>query len=233
VGCASPSSQFGGNRDHGFVLLLPGSEGRSAFNDRLGRSLVEAEVKSSVELRDWTGDTRGLILYNQLALDRNREAAKEIARGVCEYQDRYPGRPVELVGHSAGAAIALHVAEALPPDRQVDAIYLLGPSMSPGYDLTCALKRTRRTIYSFSSKRDLVLCAGTSMFGTTDHHHTPAAGWSGFETPTSATPETKRLYRKKLIQARWTPDFDELAADGSHMGWTSKGFAAKCLAPVR
>ena len=61
---------------------------------------------------------------------------------------------------------------------------LLAPALSPGYDLTAALRAVRREIVVFWSPLDLiVLGAGTRLFGTIDRVKTVGAGLVGFRVP--------------------------------------------------
>src|SRR4029079_11614400 len=97
-----------------------------------------------------------------MALERNREQAREIAERIVAYQDRYPDRPVTLIGHSGGAAMAVRVLESLPDGRRSDQAVLLAGALSPDYDLSTALGRTERGITNFYSGGDvLYLVAGT------------------------------------------------------------------------
>ncbi len=72
--------------------------------------------------------------------------AADIAQHICAYQDAYPGRHVNLVAQSGGSGVAVFAAEALPEGREVDRIVLLGAALSPTYNLSRALARTRNLL---------------------------------------------------------------------------------------
>ena len=111
--------------DLGYTIVFPGIWGIQVPDRWIVQGLVQAQTPSAIELYDWTAGPL-LLFYNLCALERNRRAAQTIARKIMAYQDRYPGRPVNLVGYSGGAAMAVLVLEALPPDRKVSSTVLLG-----------------------------------------------------------------------------------------------------------
>ncbi len=104
---------------------------------------------------DWTTGHWPMFAYPQMALERNRQVARDIAAQIVAYQDQYPGRPVSLVGHSGGAAMAVLILESLPEDRHVTQAILLAAAISPDHDLTQALARTEQGITSFYSWGDV------------------------------------------------------------------------------
>src|SRR2546421_135965 len=82
-----------------------------------------------------------------------RLSGEELAREVAAIKQEDPGRPVYLLGHSAGAAIVVRAAECLPGDT-VERIVLLAAALSPTYDLRRALAATRVGIVSYYSRHD-------------------------------------------------------------------------------
>ncbi len=188
---------------------------------------------SAVEIYDWTTGLPPLLLVHLRYLDRNRHQAEIVASKIVAYQDQYPGRPVHLIGHSAGAGIALMAVEALPEGRQVSSITLLAAAVSPRYDLRPALARTERGIWNYSSLGDVAfLMAATTVCGTVDGVHGPAAGAIGFRLPRDATPGEQALYAQKLherpYQLRMLADLNW----GGHFGGTTAWFASHELALV-
>lgn len=117
--------------EKGYTIILPGVEGTSWFNISVARGLVDAGHDRAIEIHDWTTGYWPMFVYHLMALERNREKAREIAERIVAYQDRYPGRPVTLIGHSGGAAMAVLVLESLPVDRQVTQAILLAGALSP------------------------------------------------------------------------------------------------------
>jgi len=215
----------------GLVIVLPGIEGESIWNRRLARGLEEGGVTSAIEVTDWT--LRLGFVVNLTSLERNKRQAAQLAARIVEYRERYPGNIVQLVGHSGGAGIAVLTLEALPPGRQLDCAILLAPALSPGYDLSTALRRTRFGIWSFYSKKDAALLkVATSLLGPIDRNYGPAAGAVGFAVPPELGDSDRQVYEQRLHQVAWTPRLAEYGADGSHLGWTTRRFARDYLAPV-
>ena len=213
--------------EHGLVIVLPGIEGRSTLNLNICRGLDKGGVDWAIELYDWTSPAG--MLYNQRAEIRNRQKALQIAEHVKRYQWSHPYRPVMLVGHSGGSALAAWTAECLPPSARVDGIIMIAPSLSPQYMLDWALQRTERGIISLNSSRDWVLLGvGTTVAGTMDGHHTSSAGRVGFAMP--LTTRRRQIY-SKLYQVGWS---DEMAAKGhvgGHMSSSEESFVTAYVAP--
>ncbi len=200
----------------GLTLVLPGIEAESVFTYGMCDGLHQGGVRGAIRVFNWGLEFPGGYLANITRLDRNRRRAGDIAREICRYQDAYPGRPVHLVAQSGGAGIAVFAAEALPEGRRIDSIVLLGAALSPTYDLSGALARTRKGLLNSYSTRDtFVLGWGTRIFGTTDRKFTRAAGCTGFQMPANLSAEARRLYDEKLIQLPWMP---EMADTGRHYG---------------
>lgn len=231
VGCGADRAFVTEERlDHGLVIVLSGIEGRSLYNREICRGLNQGAGEFAIERKPWTLLGRLSFLYNLRAEQRNRRKAAEIASYIMEYQDSHPGRPVFLVGQSGGTAIAAWIAEALPPDRQIEGIVMLASALSPGYPLETALSRCRRGIVSFYSRWDIVFCgAGTTVFGTADGRHGPSAACVGFDVPKSAGGD--RPYRK-LFQVRWQRWMARYWYLGGHVTSGARPFVATCISPL-
>ena len=92
-------------------------------------------------------------------------------------------KPVSLVGKSGGAWIVVRALEGLPAGS-VESVVLLAAAVSPGHDLSRALRAVAREMVVFWSPLDLiVLGAGTWLFGTADRVRTRGAGLVGFRRP--------------------------------------------------
>jgi pimeloyl-ACP methyl ester carboxylesterase len=219
--------------DRGLTLVLPGIESESVFTHGMCDGLQAGGLPGAIGVFNWGLPFPQGYLANLTWIDRNRRRAGNLAREICGYQDAFPGRPVHLVAQSGGAGVAVFAVEALPANRQIESLVLLGAALSPTYNLSRALGKVRRGILNSYSARDtFVLGWGTRVFGTTDRQFTRAAGCTGFQTPAQLTPEEERLYAAKLVQMPWTP---EMAESGRHYGGhTSCGSAthvAECIAP--
>ena len=219
--------------ENGLTLILPGIESESFANSNVAQGLQNGGVDTAIEVHDWTTGRILKALDHLRDLEGNRQAANKIAQKIVDYQDRYPGRPVYLIGHSGGGGLALLTLEALPPDRQVTAAVLLAPAISPTYDLTAALEKTDAGIWNYYSPLDsTLLIAGTTVAGTIDGKHVPAAGAFGFEEPEGNSPERRRLYQTKLHQVGY--DFEMMASGnlGGHFGPTWSQFSEDYLVPI-
>ena len=234
VGCQVPEHVRSPRRyARGVVFVLPGIEGRSVWNRSIALGLDEGGVTSAIEIHDWTTGVPGNFVYNLTNLERNRREAREVARRIFDYARRYPDSPIYVVGHSGGGGIAVLALEVLPPGRQIEQAILLAPALSPAYDLSIALRRTRHGIVHFYSARDVTLLkVGTSLLGPIDRDFGAAAGAVGFREPEGLNESDCALYATRLRQVRWTPRLKRVGADGSHLGWASRMFAREYLAPL-
>lgn len=219
-------------RDRGLVVILPGIEGPSYWNHEIARGLSEGGVEAAIEIHDWGTPIPGGMLINIADLERNRAEAARLRDRLLAYRRGHPTQGIHVIGHSGGGGIAVLAVEMLPEDVRVSTVILLAPALSPDYDLTPALRRTSGGIFNYYSKLDAAfLGAGTTVAGTIDRRHTPAAGAVGFDAPPGATPSSGSPYGK-LVQVAWTPKMRMYGNLGDHMGWTSRGFVRRYLAPL-
>jgi len=218
--------------DKGYTIILPGVEGTSYRNIGIARGLVEGGHSAAIEVRDWTTGHWPLFVYHLMALERNKEQAGKIAEQILTYQAQYPGRPVTLIGHSGGAAMAVLVLEALPEGRNVDQVVLLAAAISPNHDLTTALSHTERGIVNFYSWGDVPhLVVGTLALGTIDRRHTVSAGASGFGVPDAVDDDGRELYATRLHQVPYRLAMLKSLNAGGHTGPTNHKFVAEWVAP--
>ena len=127
---------------------------------------------------------------------------------IREYQDTNPDEAVNLIGLSAGTAVAVFAIEELREDHSIENAILLGSSLNADYDLTEALKRIRNRMYVFTSSRDTALRFLMPMTGTADRKiiKAKAAGVTGFRLPPRADAATRRLYAR-VVNIAWVPEF--------------------------
>lgn len=215
----------------GYTIVVVGVNGDNILSAGLAPGLVEGGYPGAVEVVDWTTGFWPLFIYHLRAGKRHRTAALQIAEKIADYQARYPGREVNLVGFSAGALVAVKAVEAMPAGRQVDRVVLLAGAMAPWYDLRPALLNTRVGVWSYYQPQDVVaLWAGTLLAGTADGQHIVSAGAVGFWPPRD--PEERRLYDEKLVQAPYRPQMITSGNLGGHFQCVGRKFVATWIAPI-
>lgn len=174
----------------------------------------------------WSHGYRRLLLDQTDATHARAQGAR-LAAKVLERRRQEPGRRVVLVAHSAGAAVALAAADALPPDS-IDRVILLAPSVSTGYDVRPALRAAREGMDVFCSKKDWVaLGFVTRMVGTVDRRWAPAAGRIGFREPAGCECEADGLR-----QHFWSPEMAWTGHTGGHHGTHAPAFVQAYLFPL-
>ncbi|MGA2230331.1 MAG: hypothetical protein ABSH22_05480 [Tepidisphaeraceae bacterium] len=210
-----------------YVVHIPGIGGILAVDNAMAKGLVQGGVNADITMVDWSAGDRGIAALH--ARDRNELEAGKVADMLVRRMETYPGSRVVLTSHSGGGAIAVWALEKLPAGDQVDDAFLMAPALSPGYDLSAALKHVRGKMYVFWSTGDeLVLGIGCRMCGTMDGKLTDAAGRVSFSQPSSADADQY----KKLDQRAYDPAWVRLGNLGDHIGPMARLFAKAILAPL-
>jgi len=177
-------------------------EARRAFRD--------GGYEGAIRTHDW--NRAGGALANLMDYKGNRQAAAEVAEQIVAYRREHLWCPIDLVGYSGGAGMALMVAEALPEDIRLRNIILVQGAVSPDYDLSQVMDRVEGKIVNFYSPYDwLLLGVGTWFWGTMDRAHVVSAGNKGFDADRAVPDE---IQRAKLEQYRWS---GKMLASG-HLG---------------
>jgi pimeloyl-ACP methyl ester carboxylesterase len=183
------------------VVFLVGGMGRLILLGPAARfALPGAGVDYELREFHWQHEKGGQLRDLQdepYLLQKSADLANEI-RALREGPSN---RPVYLIAHSAGCAVAVHAAEVMPAPS-VERIILLEPALSPTYDLTQALGATKREMVVFTSCLDATL-RFTKLFGTADRVYCVSAGVHGFTRPPYLDDEGQRCY-KRLVQIPWT-----------------------------
>src|SRR5688500_4134710 len=209
-----------------FILHLPGIGGLMRIDRLLTGGLKSGGIGGDVKIYDWTAGNAGLAALG--AAERNGQEAAKIARMIEERVRANPGERVIVTGHSGGSGLAVWALESLPDDVQIDTLVMIAPALSPGYDLSRALRHVKGRAYSFNSEHDPVLGPGTRTFGTIDRIMTNAAGRVGFVRPAGAD---EQQYAK-LVQIPYDRGFMVFGNIGDHIGAMMPRFAAKVIAPL-
>jgi len=218
--------------ERGKVIVLPGIEGPSIWNHELVAGLADGGINCAIERYEWGTSIPGGALINLADLPANRRKAGQLAQHIVKYQERYPGRPVVLVGHSGGAGMALLALERLPADVKVEAAFLLAAAVGPSFDTGPAREHLSGALINCYSRHDaLLLGLGTSIFGTVDREFGFAAGAVGFQELAPRASSRSSGDVAPLQQVEWTPSFIKLGNIGQHESWTNRYFVRKWLAP--
>jgi hypothetical protein len=216
----------------GLILVADGVGGLNLCGTGL-RSVIRAErLAHAVELFPW-GHGFGRWYADLTDVANRDQQARLVAEAVQRHRADQPGIPVFLVAKSGGAGVVVKALELLD-DESVERAVLLAPAVSPGYDLTRALRAVRRELVVFWSPLDvLVLGAGTWLFGTIDRVKTVSAGMVGFLAPGAdeSAPERSRQYAK-LRQVRWHPGMASTLYFGGHVGPDNPLFLRKYVVPL-
>jgi len=224
-----------GRQDRGLVMILPGIEGVSPINLHIREGLAGAGIRCAMPIFEW-GLPVPLVgaALNQTDVPADRGAGRRVADRVVRYQLAHPGRPVYVVGHSAGGGVAVFAAEALgrlPNARPVDGLVLLSASISADYDLTAALRSCRNGLVNFYNPADVgLLGVGTALLGNVDGGHGASAGRTGFVPPRTGAPPGQRSAYRKLHQVRITPAMVSGEGGGPHVADTAAPFVATYVA---
>ena len=215
--------------DQGLVLCLGGAGGFMGEVGRISRGLREGGLPCAVEEFEWAS---GVVLFDQMALETNKDKAAMLTRRIVRYQREHPGRPVHLVAVSAGTGLAVWATEPLPPGHGVQNIFLIASSLWKHYDLAPALAKVDGRLYSYHSKTDGVLGLLVPIFGTVDRRNGAAGGLHGFCLPAGADDRTQSLYKARLQQVAWTSEHAAYGHIGGHLGGTSSAFVCEYIAPI-
>lgn len=216
-----------------YFIVLPGIEGPSPCARGIIAGLKHTHPYAQYEVYDWTTGHMYRMLYHARAYDRNCAVAIQLAQHIMALEAEQPDRPVILVGHSGGGAMAVLALQQLPPGVQVQQAILLAPFLSPNYPMTAALDHTIYGIDVFHSPMDfMVLGAATTVVGTLDRVHMPAAGMIGFYAPRSVDAEGRTVYSTKLHQHGYEMSMLGTGHFGGHFTCTLPEFVNRYVSPV-
>jgi hypothetical protein len=219
-------------RAGGLVLVADGVGGLALCGAGLRRAIGAARLPYAVEQVPW-GHGFGRWYADLTDVAHRDNQARRVAEAVRRFRAARPGQPVFLVAKSGGAGVMVKALEWLD-DESVERAVLLAPALSPGYDLTWALRAVRRELIVFWSPLDLVVLGmGTRLFGTIDRVPTVAAGLVGVLVPRADDPDPERGRQyAKLRQVRWRPAMAATLHFGGHVGSDCPLFLRKYIVPL-
>jgi pimeloyl-ACP methyl ester carboxylesterase len=213
----------------GVAFVADGSGDSRTVSTHLAGLAAAAGVPLQVEAVAWSLGYRRVVA-DHVSHANHLAQGRLLAGRVAAYRQAYPGRKVYLVGYSAGCAVVLAAAEALPPGS-VDRVVLLSPAVCAAYDLRPALCASRSGIDAFHSERDgMVLGLVVWVLGTADRGCRTAAGRYGF-SPVIACPTDAALY-EGLRQHAWGPAVAWSGHDGGHYGSIRASFLRAYVLPL-
>ncbi|MCA8992515.1 MAG: alpha/beta hydrolase, partial [Planctomycetaceae bacterium] len=215
----------------GYVVILPGIEGHSWFNQWIARGLLQAEVPYAIDIFDWTTGYKGLGLYHLRSRKLQSDSIVVLTEKLVQYRTEYPDQPIYLIGHSGGGAMSVLTLSQLPESVRVNGAVLLGSSVSPWYDVVPALRQSQEGIWNFSSLGDLFfLGLGTTVAGTLDGWHTPSAGMIGFSNAVHRQVEQAGV--SPLHEMPYQLKYAKYGNFAGHLGYVTPAFTANVVAPL-
>ncbi len=215
----------------GLVLVADGIGGLDLCAGSLGRLVPRCGLPLEVRTVRW-GHGVGRWLADLTRSANVAHHANRMAEQVRVFLARHPEDPVFLVGKSGGAGVVLQALEGLP-EGSVERVVLLAPAVSPGYDLTGALRGVRREMIVFISPLDFALLgAGTWAFGTIDRVRGVGAGLVGFQRPGSEAQADRISLYAKVHQIRWRPSMAKVGYLGGHLAVDMPPFLKRYVVPM-
>jgi pimeloyl-ACP methyl ester carboxylesterase len=210
----------------GTIFLLGGINDVWVVGHAWRRGLATAGLPHAVEVIRWQQGFRAILTLADLwRTEHHHHIAGELAERIRTMRTERPERPIHVFAHSAGTAIAAYALERLEPAESITGAAFVGSGLSPRYDLSPALHRTRAGILTVESRLDaFFLGAGTSIFGSADRQWGPAAGMVGFQQPSDP------VAAAKLHRVRWSPRYLRQGWLGGHLSIASPGFVRGTLA---
>ena len=211
----------------GLVVVADGVGGLDLCGTALRHVIAGGGVPLEVRVFRW-GHGFGRWHQDLTNVANHTTKAAAIVAEVEAFRAGRPGAPAFLVGKSGGTGIVVRALEGLP-EGSVESAVLLAPALTPGYDLSRALRAVRRELVVFWSPLDMiVLGLGTRVFGTVDRVRSVSAGLVGFRVPAMADP----VQYAKLRQVKWGPAMARTGYLGGHVGPDVPAFLRAHVLPL-
>jgi len=235
LGCVGPRQEivqtcYLTGREQGVIFVADGAGGFGGTSQAVSQAVAQAHLPLITVPVEWSHGW-GRFVADQINSAYSRECGCKLAGEIAPYRQAHPQCKVYLIAHSAGSAVVLAAAEALPPDS-IDGIVLLSPSIASNYDLRPSLRCVREGIDVFCSQRDIAqLGIGVAVVGTADGcWGCTAAGRVGFQ-PRIQCPEDPALYAK-LRQHPWDSCLAWTGNRGGHYGGYRPEFLQAYVLPL-
>jgi pimeloyl-ACP methyl ester carboxylesterase len=211
----------------GLVMVADGVGGLDLCATGLQYAAARAGLPHPIRIVSW-GHGFGRWHRDLTDVANHAARAEALAEEIRAFRGPHPEAPVFLVGKSGGTGIVVRALERLPADS-VERAVLIASALSPGYDLSRALRACRRDMVVFWSPLDVVILgAGTRLFGTVDRVGSVAAGMVGFRPPDSADP----AQYAKLRPVKWHPKMGATGYLGGHVGPDNPRFLQRYVVPL-
>jgi hypothetical protein len=215
-------STFGPEARNGITFYCPGVANADMGDAGIRAGLEQAGYRGQVARMTWSVSFNPVI--DQTVRIIAQQGGKRLADYIQEYIDQYPGRPVNVVGLSAGTGVVIWALEALKPQYTVDDVVLISSSLSHDYDVSRALPRVQGRIYNYYSTTDAVLAGPMKVFGSIDGVFLQdAAGAVGLRVPPGSD--------GRIVNIAWRSEFEQFGYYGGHGDGTSAEFVRYEIAP--
>jgi pimeloyl-ACP methyl ester carboxylesterase len=220
--CSGCVSAFGPEAQNGITFYCPGVANADMGDAGIRAGLEQAGYRGQVARMTWSVSFNPVI--DQTVRIIAQQGGKRLADYIQDYSDRYPGRPINVVGLSAGTGVAIWALEALKPQYHVDNVVLISSSLSHDYDVSRALPRVQGRIYNYYSPTDAVLAGPMKVFGSIDGVFLQdAAGAVGLQIPPGAD--------GRIVNIAWRSEFERFGYYGGHGDGTNAEFVRYEIAP--
>lgn len=218
AGCTSLS--YSEKAKLGITYYAPGAGNIDFTDGGIRNGLQAAGYKGEIATFLWTISLNPLI--DQTIRLNAKLRAQQLSRIIENYADKYPGKPINVIGLSAGTGVGIWAIEDLKPGVMVENVVLLGSSLWYRYDVSKALQHIRGKIYCYYSPNDAVLAVPMKVAGSIDGvFGEDGAGSVGLQPAKG---------RDRIVNIAWRPEFQRYGYNGGHTDGASPEFVKTFLA---
>ncbi len=222
--------------EKGLTVFVGGAGAVGSFtgSTSVPRGLRSGGYRGGISVFAWQSVLGGAV-RDQIDKGRNVSEARRLAEDLQAYAREHPDKPVNIIALSAGTGITVWALEMLPTDVRVQNVVFLGSSLLRTYDLRRALPALRGKLWNFYSPTDRVLRYAVPIVGSVDRGtigDTSVAGLYGIVPPRGIGSETQALYRDRVVNMRWRPNYARYGYNGRHTDAVNERFVAAVIAPL-